>query len=135
VEQNTDLKLDELEQSSRAQVESGITAHDKKDARQIVNRLRNEHRLPLCQTVTSAPPSGSASSSTRPSGATTSGSAKASTHSTARATTRTTSRTTSRGAAHSTAHATATSAPTTSVPLTASATRTPVPGVDCRPLP
>lgn len=122
VDQNTRLRLNELEQSSRAQVKGGIAAHDKKDARQIVARLR-DHLLPVCQTLTSSAPSVSSSSSSPPSGAATSGTAKTSTHSTAHAPTRST-------ATHSTV-----STPTTPAPPPASATRSPVPGVDCRPAP
>ncbi|HEU5007009.1 MAG TPA: protein phosphatase 2C domain-containing protein [Jatrophihabitantaceae bacterium] len=127
VDQNTDLRLDELEQSSRSQVEGGIAAHNKKDARQIVRRLRNGHLLPLCQTLTSSAPTMLPSSAT-PSGGATSGTAKTSAHSTAHAT--------SRGTTRSTAtRSTASSPPTTTAPLTASVTRTPVPGVDCRTAP
>ncbi len=47
VYESTDLKLADLNPSWRSQVESGITASSKLDARRIVVRLHDE-RLPLC---------------------------------------------------------------------------------------
>lgn len=125
VDQNTGLRLNELEPSSRAQVEGGIAAHGKKDARQIVARLRNEHLLPLCQSLTTGSPPGT--TSTAPSTAAT----HASTHATAHPTTHATTRPTT----HVTTHITGTSTPTTSAPIVPTPTHTPVPGVDCRTAP
>ncbi|HZY75954.1 MAG TPA: PP2C family serine/threonine-protein phosphatase [Jatrophihabitantaceae bacterium] len=128
VDENTGLKLNELEQSSRSQVKNGITAHNKKDARQIVDRLRSDHLLPLCQTLTSSAPA--TSSSSTPTSTPTSGTTRTSSHSTAR------SAATHSAATHSTAtHSTASSTPTTSAPPTGSVTHNPVPGVDCRTTP
>jgi protein phosphatase len=63
VDENTDLKLDELDQSARSQVESGITASSRADARKIVARLREDHLRRPCPSGTAAnpatPPSGS----------------------------------------------------------------------------
>jgi PPM family protein phosphatase len=90
---NSDLKLDDLNPSWRSQVESGITAKSKADARRIVTRLRGE-RQPLCthglvtpSPTASTPPttSASASSSARSSSATTSVRSTKSAKSTARA--------------------------------------------------
>ena len=55
VADNTDLKLNELDQSSRSQVVSGITASSLADARRIVQRLQDEHLLPPCATPTPSP--------------------------------------------------------------------------------
>ena len=55
VRANTDLKLDDLDQSARAQVMSGIGASSEKDARAIVSRLESDHLLPVCPTVTPSP--------------------------------------------------------------------------------
>jgi protein phosphatase len=70
VYENSDLKLDDLNPSWRTQVESGITAKSKADARRIVTRLRHEQQ-PVCfhglvtpKPTASAIPSTSASSST-----------------------------------------------------------------------
>jgi serine/threonine protein phosphatase PrpC len=60
--QNTDLKLDDLNQSWRQQVESGITAKDRLDAQDIVTRLHDEQK-PLCTTSPAPVPSPSVSSS------------------------------------------------------------------------
>jgi protein phosphatase len=54
VDQNTDLKLAALDQSSRAQVEGGIAASSKSDARSIVRRLRSDHMLPTCASLSTA---------------------------------------------------------------------------------
>ena len=48
VYENTDLKLDDLNPSWQAQVESGITAKSESDARNIVQRLHGELK-PLCR--------------------------------------------------------------------------------------
>jgi protein phosphatase len=71
VDTNTDLKMDDLDPSARSQVATGITAHSRTDARQIVERLRSDHLLPLCTPAVPIPtvqprddaptPSGSAS--------------------------------------------------------------------------
>ncbi|MEO8889168.1 MAG: PP2C family serine/threonine-protein phosphatase [Jatrophihabitantaceae bacterium] len=50
VDENTDLKLSDLEQSSRSQVVSGIAASSLSEARLIVGRLESDHLLPLCST-------------------------------------------------------------------------------------
>jgi protein phosphatase len=55
VYENTDIKLSDLTPSARDQVVSGITAHDKADARRIVRRLHGEVK-PDCPTTL---PSGS----------------------------------------------------------------------------
>jgi serine/threonine protein phosphatase PrpC len=64
VYENTDLKLDDLNPSWQAQVESGITAKSESDARSIVARLNGELK-PLCppKTTPTAPPTASASPS------------------------------------------------------------------------
>jgi serine/threonine protein phosphatase PrpC len=54
VSQNTDLKLTDLTQSARSQVESGITARNLADARSIMANLQNE-LLPLCRTNSPTP--------------------------------------------------------------------------------
>ncbi len=54
VYRTTDLKLDDLNPSTRSQVRSGITAGNEVDAEQIVTRLRS-NRLPLCRPVSSTP--------------------------------------------------------------------------------
>jgi protein phosphatase len=141
VDQNTDLKLNELEQSSRSQVESGIAAHDKKGARQIVARLRDEHLLPVCPSPTSGASTGastSASGSASSSPSTAHSSAHASAHTSTPATTHTTTThatTTHATTTHTTATHPTTPAPTASAPVAASATHAPVPGVDCRTAP
>ena len=71
VSENTSLALDDLDQSARAQVMSGITAKNKDDARQIVQRLTTDHLLPPCPTPTptvsvTPVPSASTSHSTHP---------------------------------------------------------------------
>ncbi len=92
VYRDTDLKLADLNQSWRQQVESGITAKDKLDAQDIVTRLHDE-RKPLCRvTATPSPtastgsgtgaptpttPSGTTPSGTTPSGTTPAGPANA----------------------------------------------------------
>jgi PPM family protein phosphatase len=60
VEQRTDLKLADLKQVARQQVRDGITAGNRDDADQIVNRLRKNNVLPECPppTETSPPPGG-----------------------------------------------------------------------------
>ena len=55
VSENTSLALDDLDQSARSQVMSGITARNKQDARQIVQRLTTDHLLPLCPTPSPTP--------------------------------------------------------------------------------
>ena len=54
VYRTTDLKLGDLNPSTRSQVRSGITAGSEGDAEQIVTRLRG-NRLPLCHPVSSTP--------------------------------------------------------------------------------
>jgi len=64
VDENTDLKLADLDPSSRSQVSSGIAAGSKDEARKVITRLEADHMLPLCSqlqqpTITptsSAPP-------------------------------------------------------------------------------
>ncbi|MFL6078258.1 MAG: PP2C family protein-serine/threonine phosphatase [Mycobacteriales bacterium] len=60
VEQRTDLKLADLKQVARQQVRDGITADNRDDANQIVNRLRKNNVLPECPppTETAPPPGG-----------------------------------------------------------------------------
>ena len=48
VYENTDIRMADLNASARAQVSSGITAHDKADAAAIVASLQTE-LLPICQ--------------------------------------------------------------------------------------
>jgi PPM family protein phosphatase len=55
VDVNTDLKLDDLNPSWRSQVESGITAKSRSDARRIVQRLHGE-RKPVCPPAAIATP-------------------------------------------------------------------------------
>jgi hypothetical protein len=57
VNENTDLKVSDLEQSSRSQVVSGIAASSKSEARQIVDRLASDHLLPLCAVTSTSTPS------------------------------------------------------------------------------
>jgi protein phosphatase len=64
VYENTDLKIDDLNPSWQAQVQSGITAKSQTDAHRIVQRLYGE-RKPVCETP--APPSPSPSASPPPS--------------------------------------------------------------------
>lgn len=64
VNTNTDLKMNDLDPSARSQVATGITAHNKNDARQIVARLRSDHLLPVCAPV--LPSTAARSSSTAP---------------------------------------------------------------------
>jgi protein phosphatase len=54
VQENTDLTVDELNPAVRSQVHSGITAHSRGDARQIVQNLRGQ-LLPPCQTAAPTP--------------------------------------------------------------------------------
>ena len=111
VADNTDLKMNELDQSSRSQVASGITAGSLADARRIVQRLQDEHLLPPCATATPTPtPTPSVTRSPT-------------THHTSAA--RTTART---SAARKTPTPTPTPTPTVQVP-----THTPQPYVDCLP--
>ena len=109
VAENTDIKVDDLTQSARNQLESGITAHSLADARTIRTNLEND-LLPICQTPTPSPPSPSHPSS----------------HTSSRAAPRPTGKTPGRTTTH----------PTTSHPTTASPTplpsHVPVRGVDCR---
>jgi PPM family protein phosphatase len=65
VYQNTDLQLDTLNPAYRSQVQSGITAHNARDAEQIVASL-HEQLLPLCSTFTPAPTPTITPSSTPP---------------------------------------------------------------------
>jgi protein phosphatase len=58
-QEHTDLLLDSLTPVARAQVRDGITASDRKDADQIVARLRQQ-QLPVCEPT----PPASATSST-----------------------------------------------------------------------
>ena len=62
VYENTDLKVDDLNPAWRTQVESGITASSKADARSIVHRLLGE-RKPVCGPAPAPTTSSSASSS------------------------------------------------------------------------
>jgi PPM family protein phosphatase len=66
VSQNTDVKLTDLTQSARSQVESGITARNLADARSIMANLENE-LLPLCRTDTPSPPAPSPTTKPSPS--------------------------------------------------------------------
>jgi serine/threonine protein phosphatase PrpC len=67
VYENSDLKLDDLNPSWRSQVQSGITAKSKADARRIIKRLRGEQQ-PVCfdGLVTPKPAAGTPSTSTTP---------------------------------------------------------------------
>jgi len=54
---NTALKLSDLTQAARSEVESGITAHSQAGAQDIVTNLLNTQLLPLCRTSTPTPSS------------------------------------------------------------------------------
>jgi protein phosphatase len=138
VNENTDIRVNDLEQSSRSQVVAGIAASSKNEARQIVQRLESDHLLPLCSSLTT-PPSGSASPSATPSTRTT-----ATTKITPTASKRTTPavhKSVPRSGAHATTVHPTTVHPTTVHPTTtlptsttpAPPTHTPIPYVDCRP--
>jgi len=88
---NTDIKLNDLEQSSQSQVVSGIAAGSKGEARQIVARLEKDHLKPLCSDLTTppAPPtstalSSSATATRTPASKTATGKSKTPSHSTKR---------------------------------------------------
>jgi protein phosphatase len=117
VAENTDLKMNELDQSSRAQVRDGITAGSLADARRVVQRLQDEHLLPPCVTSPAPPTTHTA------------------THTPTRSPTahRTTHTPTRSPTARRTTSAKATPTPTpTPTPTLRLPTHTPEPGVDCR---
>jgi serine/threonine protein phosphatase PrpC len=129
VYENSDLKLDDLNPSWRSQVESGITAKSKSDARRIVTRLRGEQQ-PICtrrlvppKTSTPASPSisasASASTATAKSSTTKASSAKASKKAKPGA------RSTTKRATTPSPTPTPTPTPTVSVPATPTVTPTP----------
>ncbi|MGH8961854.1 MAG: PP2C family protein-serine/threonine phosphatase [Jatrophihabitantaceae bacterium] len=131
VDENTDLKMNELEQSTRSQVSSGIAASSKREARQIVQRLESDHLLPLCSTLTATPtatPSASppATTKTTPPGHTT----PTTRHTTAR--THPTPSTHPKTTPRPSTPPRTTPAPTITTPPPP--THTPVPYVDCRPV-
>jgi serine/threonine protein phosphatase PrpC len=73
---NTDLKVEDLNPAWRSQVQSGITAKNRSDARRIITRLHSE-QIPNCATRTVLPPTSSAGASTT--GASTTGASTAGT--------------------------------------------------------
>ena len=64
VVERSDLHYTDLNQAARDQVDSGITATNRRDAEQIIDRLRGR-LLPLCITEPTQPPSTAPSSSIR----------------------------------------------------------------------
>jgi serine/threonine protein phosphatase PrpC len=67
VSENTDVKINDLEQSSQSQVMSGIAANSKSDARKVVARLEADHLKPLCPTQSTPTTLPSVTPSTTPS--------------------------------------------------------------------
>lgn len=65
VAENTDLRINDLNSSWQAQVQSGITAGSKRDAEAIVRRLYGE-RKPLCSSLTQSPTATSSPTATPP---------------------------------------------------------------------
>jgi protein phosphatase len=116
VYKNTDLAMDDLQPAVRAQVQSGITAHNQGDAEQIVARLHDE-LLPLC--APPAPPSPSPSPTPTPTKST----PKAG-HSRPGST--------AKSSPKPSPTATAQSSPPAGSGVAPSPTATPVPNVDCR---
>ncbi|MEP7021757.1 MAG: protein phosphatase 2C domain-containing protein, partial [Pseudonocardiales bacterium] len=117
VYKNTDLRVKDLQPAVRSQVQDGITAHDQRDAEQIVARLHDE-LLPICPPVIPAPTVTPAPSATR-----------SATNSPSRP--RTTARTTSKSTPKATPTRTRTSAGTLPSP-TGTPTLSPHPDVNCR---
>jgi PPM family protein phosphatase len=133
VYENSDLKLDDLNPSWRSQVESGITAKSKADARRIVNRLRKQQK-PICPPTDTATPSPSLTPTPTPTSSVSSrvsSSAKSSAKAGAAAKPGTVKRTTTRA----TPTPTPTPTPTTSAPpapASTTATSSPLAPPDCR---
>jgi serine/threonine protein phosphatase PrpC len=129
VYENSDLKLNDLNPSWRSQVEAGITAKSKADARRIVNRLRGEQQ-PICFYGLATPkPAATPTASATP---TTSASPRSSI----------TVRTNKPGAKASSPRPSATPTPTPTLPPSPTATPTPTmssqtstPAVPCRTAP
>jgi PPM family protein phosphatase len=114
VYKNTDLVVKDLQPAVRSQVQDGITAHNERDAEQIVTRLHDQ-LLPICRPQLPTP-------STTPTPSATRSLAKASTKTTAKTTPKAPASTAARSSTRASASPTPTVTPTPS----------PEPDVNCR---